>query len=93
MPPLSKKARNEAIARAKARLDKRSYGNDLWEVILQYGYGEPNLQMADRATALVLGSILEQGLELAIFSHCVLGWNTLEADAEQKRLFGACLSG
>jgi hypothetical protein len=44
--------------------------------------------MADRATALVLGSILEQGLELAILSHCVLGWNTTEAEAEQKRLFG-----
>ncbi len=42
----------------------------------------------DRATALVLGSILEQGLELAILSHCVLGWNTLEADVEQKKLFG-----
>ncbi len=46
MPPLPKKARNKAIARAKARLDKRSYGNDLWQVVLQYGYGEPNLQMA-----------------------------------------------
>jgi hypothetical protein len=88
MPALSKKARKEAIARAKARLNKRSYGNDLWQVVLQYGYGEPNLQMADRATALVLGSILEQGLELAILSHCVLGWNTTEAEAEQKRLFG-----
>ena len=44
--------------------------------------------MADRATALVLGSMLEQGLELATLSHCVLGWNTPEAEAEQKRLFG-----
>jgi hypothetical protein len=83
-----KKARKEAIAGARARLDKRSYGNELWQVILQYGYGKPDLQMADRATALVLGSILEQGLELAILSHCVLGWNTPEAEAEQKKLFG-----
>jgi len=82
------KARKEAIARARARLDKRSYGNDSWQVILQYGYGGPDLQMADRAAALVLGSILEQGLELAILSHCVFGWNTPEAEAEQKKLFG-----
>jgi hypothetical protein len=74
-----KKAGKEAIAGARARLDKRSYGNELWQVLLQYGYGKPDLQMADRATALVLGSILEQGLELAILSHCVLGWNTPEA--------------
>jgi hypothetical protein len=82
------KERKEAIFRAKARLDKRSFGNDSWDVILQYGYGEPTPQMADRATALVLGAILEQGLELAILSHCVLGWNTPEAEAEQKKLFG-----
>lgn len=88
MANATKKARNEAIARARARLDKRSFGNDLWQVVLQYAYGEPNLQMTDRATALVLGSILEQGLELAILSHCVLGWNTPEAEAEQKKLFG-----
>jgi hypothetical protein len=81
---LSKKARSEAIARAKARLDARSYGNDSWQVILQYGMGAPTLQTADRATALVLGSILEQGLELAILSHCILGWNTPEAETEQK---------
>lgn len=82
------KVRKEAIARARARLDKRSYGNDLWQVVLQYAYGKPDIQMADRATALVLGSILEQGLELAILSHCVLGWNSPEAEAEQKKLFG-----
>ena len=49
--------------------------------------------MADRAIALVLGSILEQGLELAILSHCVLGWNTPEADAAQKKLFDASEDG
>jgi Mannitol repressor len=80
--------RQKAIGRARARLEKRSYGNESWQVILQYAFGEPNLQMADRATALVLGSILEQGLELAILSHCVLGWNTPEAEAEQRKLFG-----
>jgi hypothetical protein len=83
----SKKTRKEAIARARARLDTRSYGNDSWQVILQYTSGAPNLQTADRATALVLGAILEQGLELAILSHCVVGWNTPEAEAEQKKLF------
>lgn len=36
----------------------------------------------------MLGSVLEQGLELAILSHCVLGWNTPEADIEQKKLVG-----
>jgi hypothetical protein len=87
MPTPSKKTRREAIARARARLDKRSYGNDLWQTVLQYAFGKPSLEMADRATALVLGSILEQGLELAILSHCALGWNTPEADAEQKKLF------
>lgn len=85
---LSKKARGEAIARARARLDARSYGNDSWQVVLAHRTGEPTLQTADRATALVLGSILEQGLELAILSHCTLGWNTPEAEAEQKKLFG-----
>jgi hypothetical protein len=84
----SRKSRNAAIARAKARLDERSYGNDLWQVVLQYSYCETSPEMADRATALVLGSILEQGLELAILSHCVLGWNTPEAEAQQKKLFG-----
>jgi hypothetical protein len=88
MANLAKKARNEAIARARSRLDKRSYGNDLWQVVLQYAFGKPNLEMTDRAMALVLGSILEQGLELAILSHCVLGWNSPEAETEQKKLFG-----
>jgi hypothetical protein len=87
------KERKEVIARARARLDKRTYGNDLWQIVLQYGYGEPNVGMADRAMALVLGSILEQGLELAILSHCVLGWNTPEAEAEQKKLFGGSEDG
>jgi hypothetical protein len=55
----SKKARTEAIARAKARLDAREGpGSDLWQVILQYAAGTPDLQTADRATALVLGSSL-----------------------------------
>jgi hypothetical protein len=93
MPEPPKKSRKEAIASARARLDKRSFGNDLWQIVLQYGYGEPNLQMADRATALVLGSILEQGLELAILSHCVLGWNTREAEEEQKNLFSGSEDG
>jgi hypothetical protein len=84
----SKKERKEAIARARARLDKRSFGNDLWQIVLQYGYGQPTLEMGDRAMALVLGSILEQGLELAILSHCVLGWNTPESESEQRKLFG-----
>jgi hypothetical protein len=88
MAKSAKKVRKEAIARARARLEKRSFGNDLWKVVLQYAYGEPTIQMADRATALVLGSILEQGLELAILSHCVLGWNTTESEAEQRKLFG-----
>lgn len=87
------KERKEAIARARARLDQRTFGNDLWQIVLQYGYGAPNIEMADRATALVLGSILEQGLELAILSHCVIGWNTPEAEAEQKRLFGGSEGG
>jgi len=87
-PP--KESRKTALRRARARLEKRSFGNDSWQVVLQYAYGEPNLQMADRATALVLGAILEQGLELAILSHCVLGWITTrgsEANEEQKKLF------
>lgn len=88
MAKSSKKERSEAIARIRERLSKRSFGNDSWQIVLRYGYGEPNLEMTDRATALVLGSILEQGLELAILSHCVLGWNTPEAEAEQKKLFG-----
>lgn len=88
-PP--KESRTTALRRARARLEKRSFGNNSWQVVLQYAYGEPNLQMADRATALVLGAVLEQGLELAILSHCVLGWSTTkgpEADEEQKKLFG-----
>lgn len=87
MEKSSAKARREAIANMRSRLDQRSYGNDSWQVVLQYAFSEPSLQMADRATALVLGSILEQGLELAILSHCVLGWNTSEAEAEQRKLF------
>jgi len=93
MSKITKKARNEAIARARAKLEKRSFGNDSWQVVLQYAYGEPNLQMSDRATALVLGAILEQGLELSILSHCVIGWNTSESDAEQKKLFGGSGDG
>jgi hypothetical protein len=62
-----------AIQSLRGRLDKRSYGNDSWKTILEYAYDKPDLQTADRGTALVLGSILEQGLELAILSHCVLG--------------------
>ncbi|MCK1447254.1 hypothetical protein IVB34_40240 [Bradyrhizobium sp. 2] len=87
------KTRKEAIAHLRTRLDQRTYGNDSWQVILQYSYGEPSIEMADRATALVLGSILEQGLELAILSHCVLGWNTPEAEAEQRKLFGGSDGG
>lgn len=85
--PSSNKARREAIASARERLNARSFGNDSWQVILQYSDGAPTLQTADRAIALVLGSILEQGLELSILSHCVLGWNTAEAEAEQRKLF------
>jgi hypothetical protein len=83
----AKKAKQEAISSIRSRLDQRSFGNDSWQVVLQYAFGEPNIQMADRATALVLGSILEQGLELAILSHCTIGWNTPEAESEQKKLF------
>ena len=93
MPNPTKKERSEAIGRARARLEKRTFGNDSWSVVLQYSHDDPNLQMADRATALVLGSILEQGVELSIFSHCVLGWNTPESDAEQKKLFGGSGDG
>jgi hypothetical protein len=74
-------------------MEKRSFGNDHWDTILKYADGEPDPKMADRATVLVLGSILEQGLELAILSHCVLGWNTPEAEKEQKRLFGGSDDG
>jgi hypothetical protein len=88
MTVVSKKARKEALARAKERLNARSFGNDSWQVILQYTGDSSNLQTSDRATALVLGAILEQGLELAILSHCVLGWNTPESESEQRKLFG-----
>jgi hypothetical protein len=93
MPNHAKKERNAAIGRARARLEKRTFGNDSWTAVLQYSSGDPNLQIADRATALVLGSILEQGVELSILSHCVLGWNTPESDAEQKKLFGGSGEG
>jgi hypothetical protein len=84
------KERKAAIQRARARLEKRvGPGNGLWQIIRQYATGAPDVQTADRSAALVLGAILEQGLELSILSHCVFGWNTPEAEAEQKKLFGA----
>jgi hypothetical protein len=89
MPESPTKARKAAIQRLRDRLDKRSGpGNDLWQIILQYRSGSPELPTADRATALVLGSVLKQGLELAILLHCVFGWNSPEAEREQTKLFG-----
>jgi hypothetical protein len=40
----SKKTRKEALARARAQLDARSYGNDSWQVILQFASGAPTFK-------------------------------------------------
>jgi hypothetical protein len=49
----SKKTRKEALARARAQLDARSYGNGSWQVILQFASGAPSLQTAVNAPAVV----------------------------------------
>jgi hypothetical protein len=49
----SKKTRKEALARARAQLDARSYGNDSWQVILQFASGALSLQTAVNAPAVV----------------------------------------
>lgn len=86
--PPPKKARKEALAEARRHMDKRLDKNDLWQVIQDHSARRPNAQTADRATALVLGAILEQGLEAAIFSHCVVGRGPEEESQEQRKLFG-----
>jgi hypothetical protein len=44
MAAAPKEGRKAALRRIRSRLEKRSFGNDLWQVVLQYAYGESNLQ-------------------------------------------------
>jgi DNA-binding MltR family transcriptional regulator len=88
-PPPTKKGRGEALGRAKAHLAKKLAGNELRAIIQDHANRRPNVQTEDRATALVLGSILEQGIETAIFSHCAVGRKAEDEEAERRKLFGS----
>jgi hypothetical protein len=81
-PTPSKKGRQAAIAALRKRLDTQIGDDALWQIIGDYDRARPVTKPESRATALVLGAILEQGLQTVILSHCV----PLEIP-EQKRLF------
>lgn len=66
----SKKGRAAAVGRLRARLDARLREDEQWQIIKDYDASKPNVQTESRATALVLGAILEQALEAAILTHC-----------------------
>jgi hypothetical protein len=78
----SKKARSAAIARLRSHLATRVASEELWSVIDDYDKRRASAQTEGRATALVLGAILEQSLETAIMSHCI----ALD-EKEQRKLF------
>jgi DNA-binding MltR family transcriptional regulator len=65
----TKSQRNAAIQRLRARIAERPDKEALWKVIWDFDLGRPNAQGNDRALALMLGAILEQGIETAILSH------------------------
>lgn len=84
----SKRTRGEAVGRARALLDKRRDGNELWATVFRYTVPAGRSDSDERAKVLVLGAILEQGLESAILSHCVFDRSSPAFDAEQRKLFG-----
>lgn len=76
-------ARRQAINALQKQAATRPGIADLWHTILHFEARSPSAEDGDRATALVLGSILEQGIEIAVLSHTVL-----TNENEQKELFG-----
>ncbi len=70
-PSPTPKGRREAITSLYSRLAARPDAEDLWKVITDYSERRAVGITEGRATALVLGAILEQGLEMAILTHCL----------------------
>ncbi len=74
----AQKSRSKAIAAIREKMAERPDTKLLWDTIYALEHKEAN----DRALALVLGAIIEQGLETAILSHCIKLNET-----EQRNLF------
>jgi hypothetical protein len=76
-------SRRKALEALRTRLDERPDAKAMLDTIMNFKSQQPDIANNDRAIALLLGAILEQGLELAILSHCIV-----LPQNEERRLFG-----
>ena len=76
-------SRGAAIQALRRKISERPDLNDSFKTIMGFKQGKMHEGDPDRSIALLIGSTLENALEMAILTHCI----EME-EAEQRDLFG-----